>query len=420
MNYVDFAIAVSIFLFFFTAVLMFSTNYFSNLSSLTKVSEFRSFSENLFNIFFDSGGVPENWEESSITPVKMGLRESLYRFTVLIRERAGFNRINEPVNLHIIFDENCQNKSWNNTIRVYDENNNEMVSEISNTIICQDQYLNQGDVTWLVNISANENKKFWVYYSSNDRVTAPDYTPLSYNISSWLPNDGDSWTEDDEKWSCTRMVCSVDNDYKVGSYSILADCLDSTTWYNLEYNPDNAWNLTEYEKIKFWLKSNTTNTVTLQLFENSNEKYNRTITPSTSWTLYEYDVGPGSTGWMTYGSPSWEGINGLDFHYNSGSANSLWIDGLHFEKESLEVKSFPEEYFYALSFSKFVALKKISYDELRKTIGENYNFRIDIEGDSYGGKIGESGNVGCYISPVIAEYENGTIGRTTVSICIWE
>ena len=60
MNYIDLAIGTSIFLFFFVLVLVFSTNYFSNLSGLTKISEFRTVSKSLFEIFFEGKGVPED------------------------------------------------------------------------------------------------------------------------------------------------------------------------------------------------------------------------------------------------------------------------------------------------------------------------------------------------------------------------
>jgi len=153
MNYVDFVIAVSLFIFFFVAVIMFTTNYFSRYSGLTKTSELRPVAESLFNILLERKGVPEDWDLNySISPVKVGLMEDLYKITILLEETSGYNRTNELISRHIVFDENCENKTWNNTIRVFDEDYNEFVYQLSDETFCSSQYLQEANITWEVNV----------------------------------------------------------------------------------------------------------------------------------------------------------------------------------------------------------------------------------------------------------------------------
>ena len=134
MSHIDFAIAVSLFLFFFAAIIVLTTNYFSRYSVLTKTSELKPVAESLFNVLLKRKGTPENWDLNySISPVKVGLVEDLYMIPIVVKETNGSDRINEPVTARITFDENCQNKSWNTTMRMYNESDIEINLEISNT-----------------------------------------------------------------------------------------------------------------------------------------------------------------------------------------------------------------------------------------------------------------------------------------------
>jgi len=377
MNYIDFTIAVSIFLFFFALVLMFSTNYFSNISGLTKTSEFRSVTEGLFNLFFSGKGIPENWENLNIVPVQLGFIEDLHRIPILIKENSGYNLTNEIVSVDLIFDADCGNKAWNSSVRVFDYEGNNFPFKIINETLCSNQFLKNARIIWLTNISSNQNKKFYVYYSS-ENIINQNYS-ISYNSSSWIPNNGDDWTENNANdWVCTRMSCYNSADSKLRYYSVVADCDDYTSgWYGIEYNPTVLLNLSDYKKLEFWFKSNTTDSIELQLFTDSNNKYTRNITPTTYWILYEFDVGPDSSGWNEYGSPSWENIDHFGFNSTNSVAISFWVDGFHFKKIPVEVKTFPEEDLSSISSSKINALKNLNYDEMIKTLS-GYKFRIEI------------------------------------------
>jgi len=258
MNYIDFAIAVMIFLVFFTVVLVLSTNYFTNISGLTKISEFRSMAEGFFNLFFGGKGIPEDWEQTSLSPVQIGLLEDLYRIPLIVRETSGYDRINEIVNVNLIFDENCENKAWNNTVRVFDENANEIYSKIYNQTFCSNQFLKQARIVWETNLTANQNKKFYVYYSSDDSIHALNYTNTFSTVGYWKFDEnsgnitydsslydnngklynGTSWNSDEPIWStdCKYGSClefDGDNDYVEIPDSdslILTDAITIEAW----------------------------------------------------------------------------------------------------------------------------------------------------------------------------------------------
>jgi len=433
MNYIDFAIASSIFIIFFATALMFSANYFSNLSSLTKTSEFRSISENFFRIFFESKGVPENWEDYSNTPVKIGLVEDLYLMSILVKETNGSSRTNEPVTAQIVFDENCENNSWNNSVRMYDDNWNQINLETSNTTFCTNsQYLNQTNITWNVNISANQNKKYYLYYSPDNGITNPIYATLVYNTSSWMPSDGDSWTETTTDWSRyggTSGTVTNDSVNKIkGNRSVnITGTFDNSNKLGLQYDsPGNITGISSDWYIDVWVYVDNTAglssfyiTLYLDLLSNTNND----ILPYLNNSTWYHFVKPlVDTSW----SGDYNISNGIDYVsfviYNNtqGLTKTIKVDGLHFKKKPLEVKTFPEEKITAVSGTKFDALKNVSYDDVRKTVGENYKFSLGVGNETYGGNINMSANVGCSEYPKIVENKNGSVSKTIVKMCVWK
>jgi len=437
MNYIDFAIASSVFIIFFGVALIFSTNYFSNLSSLTKTSEFVSVSENFFKIFFESKGIPENWDDYSNTPVKIGLAEDLYLVSVLVKETNDSSRTNEPVTTQIVFDENCQNKSWNNSVRIYDEDWDQINLEISNTVNCSSQYLNQSNITWNINISANQNKKYYLYYSPDNGITNPNYTTLTYNTSSWIPSDRDEWTDNDTTnftyWyrqggSSGTVTNDTFNKIRGNSSVNITGTFDAND-LGLIYEPTNDINgITNSWYLDVWIYVDDTtnlNTFLISLRHNASSYIQTNISSDlTSNTWYHFERQLDSSLWTIFGG--FNASEGIDLivldMYNSTPdlTRTLKVDGLHFKKKPLEVKIFPEEKITAVSATKFDALKNISYDEARKTVGENYKFRLEVGNDTYGGNINMSTNVGCSEYPKIVENKNGTVSKTIMKMCVWK
>ena len=77
-------------------------------------------------------------------------------------ENGNLLRSNEPITTRIVFDEDCVNKVWNNTFRIYDEDNNATKYELSNVAFCTSQYLKEANITWAANLSANEEIRYYV------------------------------------------------------------------------------------------------------------------------------------------------------------------------------------------------------------------------------------------------------------------
>ncbi len=431
MNYIDLAIGTSIFLFFFVLVLVFSTNYFSNLSGLTKISEFRTVSKNLFEIFFEGKGVPEDWDENLIIPVQLGLVDDLYAVPILVEETSNSSRVNEPFSLHVTFDENCQNKTWNTTIRMYDENNNELNIRISNVTFCIEQFLKEGDIAWEINVSANKTKNYYLYYSSDKNIASPNYPPLIYNTTSWIPSDGDIWTETTTDWSSYSGSEEVINDTiikKRGNSSVSLTGNFSSNSCGLRFDPSNNINGISNEwYVDVWLyidnKTNLsiyfyiTDANLAQIYINLTDNIS-----SSTWYHLVKKLDP-TSGWETNGQfNASTGIDQITFHADNSSVileRTFKVDGLHFKKKPLIVKTFPEEKISVISYKKLNALGNMSYENVRKTIGENYKFRIEVNEYSFG-EIKSGANVGCFETPKIIQYQNGSIENVVPKVCVWK
>ena len=435
MSYVDFAIAVSLFLFFFIAIIMFTSNYFSRYSGLTKTSELKPVAESLFNILLKRKGIPENWDLNySISPVKLGLMQDLYMVPIVVKEDMGSNRINEPITVEITFDENCQNKSWNATVRLYNEYDNELNIEILNeTPFCTHQFLNETNITFEVNISANQIKRYYLYYSPDQNVTDKSYTILGYSTSSWIPSDRDSWTETTANW--TRYEGSsgtVTNDTvnKVrGTRSVNITGTFSATALGLRYNQsENITGISNGWYVDAWIfvdSKSSLRAINITINDN-NESISVNISENITngvWHHFEKELSS-TAGWSNWNAfNASNGIDYMDFYLVNDTPNlnrTLKIDGLHFKKRPLTVKTFPEEHIEAISYNKFDTMRNLSYDELKKTIGENYKLSVQIDNETYGGLVNQSVNAVCYENPSIIQYKNGTVKKIVPKLCLWK
>jgi hypothetical protein len=430
MSQVDFAIAVSLFLFFFTAIIIFTANYFSRYSGLTKTPELEPAAESLFNVLLKRKGIPENWDLNySVSPVKLGLMQDLYMIPIVVKESAGSSRNNEPVTVRITFDENCQNKSWNTTLRMYNESDAQINLEMSNTTFCSNsQFFNVTNITWEVTIPANQTKKYYLYYSSDRNVTNPNYIPLSYNTDSWIPNNEDGWTEStinwtDASWGSSSVSSNTtDSDAKKGSYSINIKGTSVNNWLRARYGEVGTWNVSEYKNIIFSFKVNDTlNNQFMIWLESTNGAYNKSfennISSANTWYKITLPISEFN------GSGNLEAIDNVTigcFNNTNTVSFEFKVDDLHFEKDPLRAKVFPEEKIEAISENKFDVMRNLSYDELKKTIGENYKLNVRIDNKTYGGLVNQSANAVCYQNPSIIQYKNGTVKKIIPKLCVWK
>jgi len=179
---IDFAIAVGLFITFIVVLFLYISGYMSTYTGLISTSELRTVAYNIYNSLFGGKGIPESWEEGNYTPVKIGLITDLYRVPIILAETNGTDRGNVTINITLSFDTKCENKTWNSTIRVY-ENESEIPSQLYNQSFCTASYLNRSDLVFNTSFSANQNKTFFVYFS-NDKSIAPSNYSLPFTAPS--------------------------------------------------------------------------------------------------------------------------------------------------------------------------------------------------------------------------------------------
>lgn len=179
---VDFAVAVGLFLIFIAVLLIYLTSYFSSYTGLMSTSELRAIANNIFNALFGSKGIPEDWKGYR-TPVKIGLITDLYRIPVIVTETNSTDRGYITINISLSFDIYCENKTWNSTVRVYNESNDEIPSQLYNQSFCSESYLNSSDIVFNSSFSANQNKTFFVYFSGERTIAAANYS-IPFSIPS--------------------------------------------------------------------------------------------------------------------------------------------------------------------------------------------------------------------------------------------
>lgn len=163
---VSFIISVSLFLLFVSLILASTINFFTRVPASATILEIRDKVKSLFDVFFGSRGI-ENAHRITV---------DLYRVPFLLEEKNGTARTNEVISGTVAFDDTCTKiSSWNNTVRVYDQQLAESQSRISYQEFCSSQWLNTSSVTFIVNMSANEKKRVYVYSVNNSNTTAPNH-----------------------------------------------------------------------------------------------------------------------------------------------------------------------------------------------------------------------------------------------------
>ncbi|MEM7825110.1 MAG: hypothetical protein QXO27_04015 [Candidatus Aenigmatarchaeota archaeon] len=358
------------------------------LPSIIELQEFRKKVTDLHNTIFRLTGLPATWEESGSVPSEPGVIVEFYKIPILIKETTGLDRINEPIEVNITFDEDCINKTWNNTIRIYDRDLKETIFRLSNENFCSDQYIKNATVTFIVNLSSNQNKVYEIFYYRDRNISEPNNT-LTFNTNSWIPNDGDTWTEDLTDWSRYgggSGVPTLDStNKKTGTSSVSITGTFSSNTLGLEYNPPSNITGAENWYLRAWLfVDDITGLTSLNISISDNQEIiTRNVLNemnSGQWYLFEKELSPSVwSNWNDFNAS--RGIDFIRFFAvnNSESTRTIKIDGLRFEKNPLNIIVFPEERIDLISSTKLKLLKNLSIDEISNIIGKGYKFRIEIE-----------------------------------------
>ena len=187
---IDFIIAVGIFLVFLAVIVNFIVNYLGNYFNMVSLSEMRVSAANIYNALFGSKGLPTNWWNSTNVPVKIGIVSDIYRRPIRIQEASGSVRNNITINATVLFDETCDNKAWESTIRLFDFNGTQVNMKLYNQTYCTSSYVKQANVLFNFTIQGSETKFFFLYYSPETSVVASndtaDYNTTTPNIVTTL------------------------------------------------------------------------------------------------------------------------------------------------------------------------------------------------------------------------------------------
>lgn len=167
---IDFVVAAGIFILFTAALISLLLNYMVNYFNIGTVPDLRTVAYDTFYSLFSNTGIPSNWENNSLPPAKLGLITNLYEVPFVVNDTSGTARANSTINVTINFDAACQNKAWNNTIKIYDANNNQVPFNLYNTSFCVSQYLKKADIVFNVTVAANANAKFFLFYSAQQHI----------------------------------------------------------------------------------------------------------------------------------------------------------------------------------------------------------------------------------------------------------
>jgi len=389
MSYVDMAVGTGFFLFFLAIVIMLSIQHFVTSPAAVRIEEYRDVAVRLFNDFFGTEGAPSDWEDTGETPSKLGLISTIYKIPITVEERNGSARANEPVAAALAFDEDCNGRAWNTTIRLYNAELNETPYELVGQVPCSGNMVNESYIRFNANVSQSEKRIYYLFYTNDSAVAAPSYS-MTYSMAGWSPTSGDSWTEDSVSWDnyggTGGSLGSNSSVRLMGAASVQVTGLFDATKLGLRYNPAGTFSgVSDGYYLDAWLYVDDVtelSSVTALLNDGSGSiTYAIPIAEFDSRQWYHFSRNLTSSQWT-----GWSGFNSAAIDYvaffmtnSTPSAKSgLKVDGLHFGPWPLEVTVFPTESELAVSRKKVDAMNNMSYDDLRAVLGEDYRFRVEI------------------------------------------
>lgn len=182
---IDFVIAAGVFILFTAVLITLLLNYLTNYFNITNVADLRTVAYDTFYSVFSSAGIPSNWENTGVQPLKLGLITNLYEIEFAVNDTNGSTRNNLTINATFNLDLACQSKAWNSTLRIYDTNDNPVPLTLYNTTFCTSQYVKTTDIVFNVSLSANSATNYFLFYSPQQKIL-PNSASYNYpNVTNY-------------------------------------------------------------------------------------------------------------------------------------------------------------------------------------------------------------------------------------------
>ncbi len=142
-------------------------------------------------------------------------------------------------------------------------------------------------------------------------------------------------TENLSHWN-NHYVPSLDlsDDAKVGKHSI-AGSFGFTQNAIFYRGADSSWNLTRFEKMRFWAKAEKPNgnLLVMLLTDGFGNRRDATVALTTEWQLFELAFNENTFDRNAAGKFTFTKVEGISFYNNDNAEVKIWIDGLEFVGE---------------------------------------------------------------------------------------
>lgn len=421
-NHIDFAVAVFLIIMVVGISVSYVTNYLSGTLSPKKIEELKLSVKNLEKAIFESSGIPENWEEYNFTPVRIGLKENIHKSIILINETYEINRTNEIIDVHILFDINCLNKTHKKGIFVYDNFLNKSPTQIYNETYCYSEFLKEANVLFLVNQTSGEESEYNILYSDKNLTEHQNILYLMDNFDIY----------NETRWGSQPSWATIENGIlfiEGGTLTSQEDFIFKT----LEFYANIS---TPSRGIGF---SNGNNYVLFSVDTSNNLRTNQSDGTETSeiisinpnqWHLYKIEWNSSSVRYYVDDSLKKEFATNVPntnlpiLFYNDNTGNmsinwiKVWENNTYTNNSSpLEIKTVSDSTITALSLLKLNAAKNLSYNDIKNSLGIKKQFNITVCEYSFGTSIPSKANIISSNYPVILL--GGKIKYCLASIKVW-
>lgn len=392
---VDFVIAISVFIFIIAFVAIYITNYLSAIQ--VDILEYREKASEIIERMFSS----PTEEDIYINPKVV---EKIKRIPFVIKAK-NHNFTNEIIAFEVLFDKDCKNLVWNSTIRIYDENLNEVPIKISHQKFCNEQFLNASIITAAINISENSIKRFFIYFSDDKGIVAKNYE--NFNLISYYKLD-ENYGVVAKDFSGNENSAILKNDTEACFNNGCPTWIEGKFNYALFFDGVNDYldcsNLSgKLKTIEFFIKPKNSNDEILQLSSSVNitlENYAIKVGGVNSSIIYVNGIINGTVEldkWnyvLITTNESIEIINckigmiGNDFYNGAIDEIRFWNItknedyALARNSSSLDFRVYPEEEIEIVSSRRLNQIRILPYDYVRGLLELNYRLRLEIVSQS--------------------------------------